>query len=233
MTATAMIDSTTGAGATIPTNAHHAVGVPSSFVRRSQKVASLNVRERASGTREVEAVPAPSLDRLGRRLSSIVALSAVVPFRWKARDTALNRTASRVARLRIGGVRALLVWAGPPFAGAKGTTGARLCVRALLVWAGPPFAGAKGTTGARLCASRGVGSSRCIRCCLLRRVSVVHSWPKRRSDDWLNHAERWRPAGKQHLQMRLFRDVHRRASPYPTRPVTPEVAGSSPVAPVL
>ncbi len=203
-----MIDSTTRAGATIPTNAHHALGVPSSFVRRSQKVASLNVRERASGTREVEAVPAPSLDRLGRRLSSIVALSAVVPFRWKARDTALNRTASRVARLRIGGVRALLVWAGPPFAGAKGTTGARLC------------------------ASRGVGSSRCIRCCLLRRVSVVRSWPKRRSDDWLNHAERWRPAGKQHLQMRLFRDVHRRASPYPTRPVTPEVAGSSPVAPV-
>src|SRR6266516_7122936 len=134
MTATAMIDSTTRAGATIPTNAHHALGVPSSFVRRSQKVASLNVRERASGTREVEAVPAPSLDRLGRRLSSIVALSAVVPFRWKARDTALNRTASRVARLRIGGVRALLVWA-----------------------AGPPFAGAKGTTGARLCASRGVG----------------------------------------------------------------------------
>ncbi len=202
MTATAMIDSTTRAGAIIPTNAHHALGVPSSFVRRSQKVASLNVRERASGTREVEAVPAPSLD------SSIVALSAVVPFRWKARDTALNRTASRVARLRIGGVRALLVWAGPPFAGAKGTTGARLC------------------------ASRGVGSSRCIRCCLLRRVSVVRSWPKRRSDDWLNHAERWRPAGKQHLQMRLFRDVHRRASPYPTRPVTPEVAGSSPVAPV-
>src|SRR6266487_4162982 len=140
MTATAMIDSTTRAGATIPTNAHHALGVPSSFVRRSQKVASLNVRERASGTREVEAVPAPSLDRLGRRLSSIVALSAVVPFRWKARDTALNRTASRVARLRIGGVRALLVWA-----------------------AGPPFAGAKGTTGARLCASRGVAQQISLR----------------------------------------------------------------------
>src|SRR5437867_5296266 len=31
--------------------------------------------------------------------------------------------------------------------------------------------------------------------------------------------------------MRLLRDVRRGASPCPTRPVTPEVAGSSPVAP--
>jgi hypothetical protein len=32
--------------------------------------------------------------------------------------------------------------------------------------------------------------------------------------------------------MKAFRDVRRRASSCPTRPVTPEVAGSSPVAPV-
>jgi hypothetical protein len=37
--------------------------------------------------------------------------------------------------------------------------------------------------------------------------------------------------GEKHLQMRPFRDVRRRASSCPTRPVTPEVAGSSPVAP--
>jgi hypothetical protein len=37
--------------------------------------------------------------------------------------------------------------------------------------------------------------------------------------------------GKKGLQMSLFKDVRRRASLCPTRPVTPEVAGSSPVAP--
>jgi hypothetical protein len=38
---------------------------------------------------------------------------------------------------------------------------------------------------------------------------------------------------KKDLQMRPFRGVRCQASLYPTRPVTPEVAGSSPVAPVL
>ncbi len=37
---------------------------------------------------------------------------------------------------------------------------------------------------------------------------------------------------RKYLQMTLFRGVRRRASLCPTRPVTPEVAGSSPVAPV-
>jgi hypothetical protein len=68
--------------------------------------------------------------------------------------------------------------------------------------------------------------------CPKRQVSVAHSWPKRRLDDWLNHAERKGLRRGKHLQMRLFGGVRRRASPCPTRPVTPEVAGSSPVAPV-
>jgi hypothetical protein len=61
---------------------------------------------------------------------------------------------------------------------------------------------------------------------------VAHSWPKRRLDDWLNHAEWSKPPGKKGLQMTTFRDVCRRSSLCLTRPVTPEVAGSSPVAPV-
>jgi hypothetical protein len=68
-------------------------------------------------------------------------------------------------------------------------------------------------------------------CCLHRQVSVAHSWPKRRLDNPLNHAERRRPAGGKLLQMTACRAVHRRACWSPTGPVTPEVAGSSPVAP--
>jgi hypothetical protein len=30
-------------------------------------------------------------------------------------------------------------------------------------------------------------------CCPQRQDFVAHSWPKRRLDDWLNHAERARP----------------------------------------
>ena len=63
-------------------------------------------------------------------------------------------------------------------------------------------------------------------------IPVAHSWPKRRFDDWLNHTE-WRSLrGGKGLQMSAFREVRRRAASCPTRPVTPEVAGSSPVAPV-
>src|SRR5918992_4183481 len=60
---------------------------------------------------------------------------------------------------------------------------------------------------------------------------VAHSWPKRRFEDWLNHAKRSQRQAKKCLQMTTFGDVRRRASLCPTRPVTPEVAGSSPVAP--
>jgi hypothetical protein len=68
-------------------------------------------------------------------------------------------------------------------------------------------------------------------CCLPRQVSVAHSWPKRRLDDPLNHAVRRTPEGGKYLQMRPFRGVRRQSSVSLTRPVTPEVAGSSPVAP--
>jgi hypothetical protein len=68
--------------------------------------------------------------------------------------------------------------------------------------------------------------------CLRRQDFMAHSWPKRRSDDWLNHAERRRGQSQKCLQTTAFRDVRRRASWCPTRPVTPEVAGSIPVAPV-
>jgi hypothetical protein len=68
--------------------------------------------------------------------------------------------------------------------------------------------------------------------CLLRQVLVAHSWPKRRLDDWLNHAERSGLRDEKCLQMPPFGVDRRRASLFLTRPVTPEVAGSSPVAPV-
>ncbi len=61
---------------------------------------------------------------------------------------------------------------------------------------------------------------------------MARSWPKRRSEDWLNHAESGRAQAQKFLQMLPFCDVRRCASSSPTRPVTPEVAGSSPVAPV-
>jgi hypothetical protein len=67
---------------------------------------------------------------------------------------------------------------------------------------------------------------------LCRQDFVAHSWPKRRSDDWLNHAEPVRRRVEKYLQIGPFRGVRRRTSSRPTRPVTPEVAGSSPVAPV-
>jgi hypothetical protein len=60
---------------------------------------------------------------------------------------------------------------------------------------------------------------------------VAHSWPKRRLDDWLNQAEASRPPRGKRLQMSLFGGVRRRPSYCLNRPVTPEVAGSSPVAP--
>jgi hypothetical protein len=68
--------------------------------------------------------------------------------------------------------------------------------------------------------------------CPRRQDFVAHSWAKRRLDDWLNRAERAPCRGEQRLQMRLFRAVRRRASWCPIRPVTPEVAGSSPITPV-
>ena len=63
------------------------------------------------------------------------------------------------------------------------------------------------------------------------KIPLAHSWPKRRLDDWLNHAERPSPQDEKCLQMGPLRGVRRRASLCRTRPVTPEVAGSSPVAP--
>jgi hypothetical protein len=66
--------------------------------------------------------------------------------------------------------------------------------------------------------------------CPSRQDLVAHSWPKRRSDDWLNHADRSQPPNEKRLQMRTFGAVRRRASFCRTRRVTPEVAGSSPVA---
>jgi len=64
------------------------------------------------------------------------------------------------------------------------------------------------------------------------RFFVAHSWPKRRLDDWVNHAEQGGVEGEKHLQMSVFGDERRRVLWHPIRPVTPEVAGSSPVAPV-
>jgi hypothetical protein len=52
------------------------------------------------------------------------------------------------------------------------------------------------------------------------------SWPKRRLDDWLNHAKWRRPRDENYLQMSPFRGVRRWVSSCPNRPVTPEVAGS-------
>jgi hypothetical protein len=66
--------------------------------------------------------------------------------------------------------------------------------------------------------------------CLPRHNLVARSWPKRQFDDWLNHAEPRQRGREKCLQMRPFRDVRRRASFCPTRPVTPEVAGSPPPA---
>jgi hypothetical protein len=48
--------------------------------------------------------------------------------------------------------------------------------------------------------------------CPRRRDFVARSWPKRRLDDWLNHAEARRRERERCLQMRPFRDVRRRAS---------------------
>src|SRR5919106_4786073 len=42
-----------------------------------------------------------------------------------------------------------------------------------------------------------------------RQHFVAHSWPKRRLEEWLNHAAPGDWAGKQVLQMRLFRGVRR------------------------
>src|SRR6266545_8188445 len=66
----------------------------------------------------------------------------------------------------------------------------------------------------------------------MRQHLVAHSWPKRRLEDWLNHAALGWLSSQKTLQMRLFRGVRCLASWCPTRSVTPEVAGSSPVAPV-
>src|SRR5919109_3602612 len=68
--------------------------------------------------------------------------------------------------------------------------------------------------------------------CLPRHNLVAQSWPKRLFDNWLNHAGPRQRNGEKSLQMKPFRDVRRWASLCLTRPVTPEVAGSSPVAPV-
>ncbi len=63
-------------------------------------------------------------------------------------------------------------------------------------------------------APRGPVSRDSADCCLLRQVFVAHSWPKRRLDDWLNHAERARHRSEKRVQMRLFGGVRRRASLY-------------------
>ena len=65
-----------------------------------------------------------------------------------------------------------------------------------------------------------------------RQHLVAHSWPKRRLDDWLNHAVPRRLPSHKALQMIPFAGTRRQTSSCPIRPVTPEVAGSSPVAPV-
>jgi hypothetical protein len=65
-----------------------------------------------------------------------------------------------------------------------------------------------------------------------RQHLVAHSWPKRRLDDWLNHAvPSWLSSHKT-LQMSPLAGTRRQTSSRPIRPVAPEVAGSSPVAPV-
>jgi hypothetical protein len=61
--------------------------------------------------------------------------------------------------------------------------------------------------------------------CPSRQDFVAHSWPKRRFDDWLNHAESMRRQVEKCLQMRPYRGNRRRPSSCLTRPVTPEVAG--------
>jgi hypothetical protein len=64
-------------------------------------------------------------------------------------------------------------------------------------------------------------------------AAAAHSWPKRRSQDLCNHAAQVRRSHKNVLQMSEFEVARRQTSLYPNRPVTPEVAGSSPVAPAL
>ena len=64
MIATAMIDSMTRLGATMLRNAHHAVGVPSSFVSRSRRVARMSVPSRDSGTGDGRATLAVPIEGL-------------------------------------------------------------------------------------------------------------------------------------------------------------------------
>jgi hypothetical protein len=61
--------------------------------------------------------------------------------------------------------------------------------------------------------------------------SVAHSWAKRRFKDLRNQAAWAQLQGEKALQMREIEEVYRQTSLYLKRPVTPEVAGSSPVAP--
>jgi hypothetical protein len=67
--------------------------------------------------------------------------------------------------------------------------------------------------------------------CRRRQDLAAHSWPKRRLEDWFNHAESMSRRGKKCLQMIPYGGNRRRPSSCLTRPVTPEVAGSSPGAP--
>jgi hypothetical protein len=64
-------------------------------------------------------------------------------------------------------------------------------------------------------------------------ADAAHWWPKRREQDLRNHAAQLRRKHTNALQMNEFEVARRQASLHPKRPVTPEVAGSSPVAPVF
>src|SRR6266536_3859172 len=68
---------------------------------------------------------------------------------------------------------------------------------------------------------------------LLANSLISHLWPKRRLKDPRNHVERRPLQSEDALQTTPFRRDRAWPSSHPTRPVTPEVAGSSPVAPVL
>ena len=61
---------------------------------------------------------------------------------------------------------------------------------------------------------------------------MAHSWPERQEDDRRSHAACRAFERETALQMKAFVTVRRRPWLSLTRPVTPEVAGSSPVAPV-
>jgi hypothetical protein len=66
---------------------------------------------------------------------------------------------------------------------------------------------------------------------LIGNIWLVHTWSKRRLNEWLNHAAQMWIRTQKAQQIGRFTLARRPLTTRPIRPVTPEVAGSSPVAP--